>query len=272
MAAIRGACPWQGRRKETESNAMNRKAGAAKSVQATKTQTKPMRKFLIAVAAAGLVASIAPSQAATLDTLGPGMGTLTIGGLTFSDFVWTPSPGAPVANLINVTTIDLTAWGGGMPTYGIQLQGPISVAGVNAIDMGLSYKVTATSAIIEDIYNSMVAGVQFGDGFAAVDEVVHSGGVAGPVVAQSSIAKSVLGGVLWNDPQDPPPEPLDVLVFPSEQTLTVEKNINLTGLMPGSLITMTILDQGFSVPEPTTYAGVFGLGLAGYTFFRRLRA
>ncbi len=230
-----------------------------------------MRKLLITLAAAGLVASIAPSQAATLDTLGPGMGTLSIDGLTFSDFVWTPSPGAPAASLINVSTMDFGIIDG-RPTYGIQLQGPMSIAGVNAIDIGLIYKVTASSAIIEDIYNSMVAGVQFGDGFAAIDEVVHAGGLGGAVVGQSSIAKSVLGGVLWNDPQDPPPEALDNLIFPSQQVLTVEKNINLTGLDPATVATVTIVDQGFSVPEPATYAGLFGLGLLGYTFLRRVRA
>ncbi len=207
-----------------------------------------------------------------LDTLGPGGNTLTIDGLTFSDFVWTPSPGAPTASLITVSTMDFGRPDGVHPTFGIQLQGPISVVGMNGIDIGLTYKVTANAPIIEDLYSAMVAGVQFGDGFAAIDEVVHADGVGGLVVGQSSVGKLVLNGIASHDIQDPPGEALDELVFPNQQWLTVEKNINLTGLSPNTVVTATLIDQGFSVPEPTTYAGVFGLGLAGYTLVRRLRA
>jgi hypothetical protein len=39
-----------------------------------------------------------------------------------------------------------------------------------------------------------------------------------------------------------------------------------------SLVAATIIYQGFTVPEPSTYAMLAGLGLAGFALYRRMKA
>jgi hypothetical protein len=71
-------------------------------------------------------------------------------------------------------------------------------------------------------------------------------------------------------PQSPPAQPGDTLVFAPQQLITVQKDILLSGLSAASVVTATVIDQGFSeVPEPTTYAAVFGLGLVGFSILRK---
>ncbi len=225
-----------------------------------------MRKTLIAAGVLGLGVLAASHAGALLSDLGPGGGTLTIDDKTFSDFVWTPSPGAPAANLITVNTKQF-----GLLDYGIELQGPMSVAGINSIDMGLTYKVTVAGPnLIDDIYNSVVAGVNLGDGTVDVSENVHSGTLLGPVVGHSSVGMSVIGGFLSFHPQSPPGQMGETLVFAPQQVITVQKDIFLSGLSAGSVASATVIDQGFSeVPEPGTYAAVFGLGLVGFSILRK---
>lgn len=226
-----------------------------------------MRKTLIAAGVLGLGVLAASHAGALLSDLGPGGGTLTIGDKTFSDFIWSPSPGAPAANQINVTTEKF-----GDMEYGFELQGPMSVAGINSIDMGLTYTVTVRPGgdQIIDLYNSVVAGVSLGDGSVDVTENVHSGGFAGTIVGHASVGMSVIGGVVTYHPQSPPPQLGDIATFAPQQVITVQKDIFLQGLSAGSDVSATVIEQGFSeVPEPGTYAAVFGLGLVGFSILRK---
>jgi hypothetical protein len=226
-----------------------------------------MRKILIAAGVLGLGVIAASHAGALLSDLGPGGGTLTIGDKTFSDFIWSPSPGAPAADQISVNTLQFAA-----NEYGIELQGPMSVGGINSIDMGLTYTVTVApgGGLINDLYNSVVAGVSLGDGTVDVSENLHAGGLAGPIVGHSSVGMSVVGGVVTYHPQSPPGQLGDTLVFAPQQVITVQKDIFLSGLSDQTVASATIIDQGFSeVPEPGTYAAVFGLGLVGFSILRK---
>ena len=191
---------------------------------------------------------------------------VSCGPLTFSDFSYSGTAGIPAPDMVNVT-----CWSPGGDIYGLCFGGTFGTSLGGSEDVQLSYTVTAPSAIIQSLHVLLVGGVLGPDGAITVFEK----GVTTPgpsmIVAESTAGFLKAGGNIFvNDMSDPPDEPGDVTSFAPMSALRIYKDIMYTAGAT-SATDVTLIYQGFDVPEPHEYALLAGLGLIGFAAYRRMR-
>jgi hypothetical protein len=221
---------------------------------------------LAALCGACVVAAPVTNAAILSDLLVPGA-TFTVGPLTFGDFTWSTSQGT------DPSQVTINPYNSGT-TYGICIQGPLSVGFLfpQIVDIGLTYTVTAAAPIIGGLHNEVNLG-GFGASAVIISENVKSGSL-GPLVGYSTIGAA---NGAYTDLIDPPgelapPQTLaDVINWTPVSKVWVNKDI-LMAAGANSMVAATIIYQGFSVPEPSTYAMLAGLGLVGFALYRRMKA
>ncbi len=168
-------------------------------------------------------------------------------------------PSAPAVNVTG-STVD-TGGPISLPPgeLGVQFQIPISATAGQAVDVLLSYTVTALNGF--KIHDVFLAGnpATTGNGLASVTETVSSGGVN--VLPVSSLLISAAG-----TSTDGP-----VNLISDQTSIVVQKDIIVNGNTDGSTAQLSFMTQGYSlsaVPEPTSMA-LLGIGVTGFFAFRR---
>jgi hypothetical protein len=233
-----------------------------------------MMRRMSAIAVLGLLLGLAaPSaQAApgdvSLQSLIDSHGTITLGNLTFGNFGYTANTGdAPSATNISVNQIPPN----GTDVFGnfglrFGLGGFNNPAGAPT-DFLITYSVTAPSASLTDIHlasNLALTGAPApGDHpLGQITETVMAPqiGTVGQINNHVDAAGSTLNDQTTFNPAGP------------YTTLFVTKDVFLRST-PGSLVTVSFIDQSFSVPEPGSFA-LLGMGCAGLLgiAWRRRRA
>jgi len=201
----------------------------------------------LGTAAFGLAAALAigiagGAQATTLADLSGGQ-SLTVGGLTFSDFSITVTGSALDPNLADYKVLTLSD--------GFRIVGGFAAVDGEQGDMLVSYDVSvaAGSPAVNDIglaFNGAAAGAHSA---ASVSEDLSANGspIASALVSQT-------GGGLS--------QKVDTVTFAPETSFSVDKDILVKASSPG-IATISFIDQHFSlVPEPGTLVLLTG-GLMG---------
>jgi PEP-CTERM motif-containing protein len=213
-----------------------------------------MGKMALGLAAALVMGLAGGAQGTTLADLSGGQ-SLTVGGLTFSDFTITVN-GAIDSNLADYKVLTLSD--------GFRITGGIGVFDGDSGDMLVSYEVSAAagSPAVNDIrlvFNGAATGAHSG---ATVSEDLF-GIPSGDPIASASVLQTAAGLS----------QKTDSVTFAPQTSFTVEKDILVkSGSDPtGGLATISFIDQHFSVvPEPGSLV-LLSSGLMGLLAFGRKR-
>ncbi len=173
--------------------------------------------------------------------------TLSVGGLTFSNFGCTVSRGGvystpDMCNQVNVNTIS---------NPGIEITSGFFAAPLSFDDVSLSYNVSSNSGIgsVGLSFNGSI----FGLAISSVTESVYSGNTL-VGIARVSCGSAALGADCdLDDLSD------TVVLNGSYNSLTIKKDIQTTGVL--GTAEASIIDQTFA-PEPSSMA-MMGLGMLG---------
>ncbi|MBV8832797.1 MAG: PEP-CTERM sorting domain-containing protein [Acidobacteriaceae bacterium] len=174
--------------------------------------------------------------------------TLSVGGLTFSNFGCSISKGGVFAtpdmcNQINVNTI---------PNPGLEITSGFFAAPLSFDDVALTYHLSSTFDIHE--VGLSFNGSIFGLAISSVTESVYSGNTL-VGMATVSCGSALLGADCDLD------DLADNITLNGDYTnLTVKKDIQTTGVL--GTAEASIIDQTFNAPEPSSMA-LMGLGLLG---------
>jgi len=219
--------------------------------------------LMLGLVAPSVRADVADPSLASLISSG---GTITVGELTFGNFGYTANTGqAPNPADIQVTPIPpsgLDAFGNAGLRFG--LGGFNDPAGAPT-DFLLTYSVTAPSARLADIHlasNLSITGGATGGGtpLGQITETVMAPGIGTVAQINNSVTpgSSVLHDASGFNPIGP------------YTTLFCTKDIFLRSVT-GAFVTVSFIDQSFSVPEPGSFAllGMGGAGLMGVVWRRR---
>jgi hypothetical protein len=176
----------------------------------------------------------------------------TVSGLRFENFQYTTAPNGSPPSADNVTVASFTAI---QSEPGITFNGAFHADAGQIVDYAITYMVTSlTGKPIFDAYLS-IAGVDLngGTGKVSVGETIKD--LNGNVLSQSGFSV-----------QDPGKSNATTLLTPPTTTIIVQKDIAIFGGSMGA--TVSFVNQGFSVPEPTSLA-LLGIGLSGLFSIRR---
>lgn len=226
------------------------------------------RLALAALCGACVVAAPVSNAAILSDLLVPGA-TLTVGPLTFGDFTWATVNGPAAAD------VTVVPWTPGGDIYGICIQGPLGAGFLfpPIVDVGLTYSVTAASPVIGGLNNSVNLG-----GFGSPAAVLIKERVSADAGLTQQVGYSQVGAANgYLDYSDPPGDGVppqlisDVVSWTPLAKVWVDKDMMFVA-GKDSLVAATIIYQGFTVPEPSTYAMLAGLGLVGFALYRRMKA
>lgn len=217
-----------------------------------------------ALAGLAAMAAMASGAYATPISIAPSP-TLTVGGLTFSDFTtsitgegnYSPT----MASSISVATLTV-----GDP--GIEFTGDFDAFGSGSSgDVALDYTVTSSGAKIDDVFLGLGGATLVGSGAnVTVTECAYA----------NAAHTELLGGNCLSV-YDPPPTLTATLNLGGDySTIYITKDIsyNAGSCTSSCNAALSIIDQRFStVPEPGTLA-LFGAGLLGCALFvgRRRRS
>ncbi|WP_165221984.1 PEP-CTERM sorting domain-containing protein [Aquisphaera insulae] len=174
--------------------------------------------------------------------------TVNAGALTFSDFKYTQTTGAPpVASGINVSEFAIGN------EHGLTFNGAFVAAPSTVQDWSIEYTVTATTGLITDAYLS-ATGSSFGtDGGYTIGESYYNA-ATGALLGKLT-ANAILDGL--------------TIDFAGVKSVRVHKDIAVFGGSAG--YSLSFINQGFSttaIPEPASMA-LLGIGLSGLVTFRR---
>jgi len=217
-----------------------------------------MRRLILtaSAAAAVLVGSAMPAQAALIGTLGDGGGTVTSGDKVFSDFTCSFIGTNAVGTC---DTVNVTAATDQFGNFGIDLQLNASATTTGSTtatgDYRITYNVSAPGAMITDIHMTF-NGSFTGAGQTEITETVSNGG-------------SIVGQINVTNPPLNLESAANVIGGPYS-TLSVLKDIQF-GVPTGSAGSASISEIGqfiSQVPEPATMA-LFGLAAMGAAMRRR---
>jgi hypothetical protein len=165
-------------------------------------------------------------------------GSLTFGGLTFSDFTldttYKNTGTAPDASSVLVEGVSLNG------NYGLRFVGGWAASGPQVVDTLLSFKVTAAAGALTDDHLWMRTAAGAVGGSASIAETLYAQPGTEPI-----------GPILFTYASDTVTKLTSDGVFAAQPYLWVSKDINVTGGITG-IAQVSEFFQTFSVPEPCT--------------------